>query len=292
RLATGRALAVGHVIPIATRHEIVNPVFADFIAGAGEVYSRQGYDMLLSVVNDEDEGRTYRQLKSRGSVDGVIVHAPRMNDPRIAMLTEIGLPFVVHGRATGTTTPYSWLDVNNRRAFLRATEFLLDLGHRRIGFVNGLEYMDFAIRRRNGYLEALATRNIAPDAALMFSDEMSENAGFAAAQRMLALPDRPTAFVVSSMISGMGVRRAVEMAGLAIGRDISIVIHDDELSYMPNGTDVPIFTATRSSVREAGRLTAEMLIDLINNPNPAPRERLLEADLIIGQSTGPAPKAQ
>jgi LacI family transcriptional regulator len=288
RLATGRAMAVGHVIPIMTRHEIVNPVFADFIAGAGEVYSRQGYDMLLSVVNDEDEDRTYRMLKSKGSVDGVIVHAPRMNDPRIGMLTEIGMPFVVHGRATGTATPYSWLDVNNRRAFLRATEFLLDLGHRRIALVNGLEFMDFAIRRRNGYLEALAARGIAPDASIMFSDEMSENAGFAAARQMLAQPNAPTAFLVASMISGMGVRRAVETAGLTVGREVSIIIHDDELSYLPNGTDVPIFTATRSSVREAGQLVAEMLIGLINDANPTPRERLLEAELIIGQSTGPA----
>jgi LacI family transcriptional regulator len=290
RLATGRALAVGHVIPIATRHEIVNPVFADFIAGAGETYSRQGYDMLLSVVPDDDEDRTYRVLKSRGSVDGVIVHAPRLHDPRIALLTEIGLPFVVHGRATGTTIPYSWLDVNNRRAFLRATEFLLDLGHTRIALVNGLEFMDFAIRRRNGYLEGLATRGISPDGSIMFSDEMSESAGFRAAQGMLALPHPPTAFLVASMISGMGVRRAVETAGLVVGRDISIIIHDDDLSYLPNGTDVPIFTATRSSVREAGRLVAEMLLDLITSPAPVPRERLLEAELIIGQSTGPAPR--
>jgi LacI family transcriptional regulator len=205
------------------------------------------------------------------------------------MLTEIGLPFVVHGRATGTSVPYSWLDVNNRRAFLRATEFLLDLGHRRIGFVNGLEFMDFAVRRRNGYLEALTTRNIAPDSSLMFSAEMTENAGYSAARQMLALDHAPTAFLVSSMISGMGVRRAVEQVGLTIGRDVSIIIHDDELSYLPNGNDVPIFTATRSSVREAGRLAAEMLITLINDPTPSPRERLLEADLIIGQSTGPAP---
>ena len=56
RLATGRAMAVGHVIPIATKHEIVNPVFADFIAGAGETYSRNDYDMILSVVPDEDAG--------------------------------------------------------------------------------------------------------------------------------------------------------------------------------------------------------------------------------------------
>lgn len=289
RLATGRAMAVGHVIPIATRHEIVNPVFADFIAGAGETYSRNDYDMVLSVVPDEDEEATYRGLKSKGNVDGVIVHAPRTHDPRIALLHEIGLPFVVHGRATGATEPYCWLDVNNRRAFQRATEFLLDLGHTRIGLVNGLEYMDFAIRRRTGYLDALAARGIAPDPDLMTSDEMTEIAGFRSVQRMLSLPQPPTAILAASMISGMGARRAVEGAGLVVGRDVSIIIHDDDLSYMKNGEDVPIFTATRSSVREAGRLAAEMLLDVIAHPEAGPQQRLLEAELIIGQSTGPAP---
>lgn len=291
RLATGRAMAVGHVIPVATRHEIVNPVFADFIAGAGETYSRNDYDMVLSVVPDEQEESAYRGLKSKGNVDGVIVHAPKMNDPRIALLHDIGLPFVVHGRATGTTQPYSWLDVNNRRAFQRAAEFLLDLGHTRIALVNGLEFMDFAIRRRTGYVDALSARGIAPDPALMDSDEMTEIAGHRAARRMLALPNRPTAFLVASMISGMGVRRALEEAGLHMGRDISVIIHDDDLSYMKNGDDVPLFTATRSSVREAGRLAAEMLLDMIAHPGPEPQQRLLEAELIMGQSTGPCPKS-
>ncbi|MES2846333.1 MAG: substrate-binding domain-containing protein [Pseudomonadota bacterium] len=292
RLATGRALAVGHVIPIATRHEIVNPVFADFIAGAGETYSRNGYDMVLSVVADETEEDTYRELKSRGTVDGVIVHAPRLNDPRIALLTEIGLPFVVHGRATGADIPYSWVDVNNRRAFQRATEFLLDLGHNRIGLANGLEFMDFAIRRRTGYTDALAARGIALDPALMTSDEMTEVSGYRAARRMLDMPNPPTAFLAASMISGMGVRRAIDERGLTMGRDLSVIIHDDDLSYMKNGEDVPIFTATRSSVREAGRIAAEMLLGIIAQPETAPQSRLLEAELIIGQSTGPAPRPE
>jgi len=289
RLATGRSLAVGHVIPIANRHEIVNPVFGDFIAGAGETYSRNGYDMLLSVVPDDIEEDTYRDLYSRGAVDGVIVHAPRMNDPRIALLTGVGLPFVVHGRATGAQASYSWLDVNNRRAFQRATEFLLDLGHRRIGLVNGLEFMDFAIRRRTGYADALTARGIALDPALMTSDEMSEVAGYRAALAMLGQPVPPTAILAASMLSGMGVRRAIEDRGLRMGRDVSVIIHDDDLGYLKNGEDVAIFTATRSSVREAGRQAAEMLLDIIANPGGPAQHRLLEAELIIGQSTGPAP---
>jgi LacI family transcriptional regulator len=290
RLATGRAMAIGHVIPIASKHEMVNPVFADFIAGAGETYSRNGYDMVLSVGPDDDDERIYRDLHARGTVDGFIVHAPRMNDPRIALLTEIGLPFVVHGRATGSALPYSWVDVNNRRAFQRATEFLLDLGHRRVALVNGLEFMDFAIRRRTGYLDALAARAIEPQVTLMSSEEMTEMRGYRAGSAMLDAPLPPTAFLVASMISGLGVRRAAEERGLKLGRDISVIIHDDELSYLKNGEDVPIYTATRSSVREAGRLAAEMLIDIIAHPESAPRQRLLEAELIIGQSTGPAPK--
>ena len=290
RLATGRAFAIGHVIPLATRHEIVNPIFADFIAGAGETYSRNGYDMVLSVVPDENEEDAYRDLKARGSVDGMILHAPLMNDPRIPLLHDVGLPFVVHGRATGAELPYSWVDVNNRRAFLRATEFLLDLGHTRIGLINGLEHMDFAIRRRSGYADALAARGIDLDPALMSSDEMTEVSGYRAARRMLDLPDPPTAFLAASMISGMGARRAVEERGMEMGRDISVIIHDDDLSYMKNGEDVPIFTATRSSVREAGRLAAEMLLSLVAEPAQGPQTRMLEAELIIGQSTGPAPR--
>ena len=290
RLATGRAMAVGHVIPLGTRHEMVNPVFADFIAGAGETYAAAGYDMVISMVGNAEEERAYRELRSRGAVDGVIVHAPQVDDARIPLLRDLGLPFVVHGRSSGVEAPYSWVDVNNRRAFQRATEFLLDLGHRRIGLVNGLERLDFAARRRRGYVDALGERGIPEDEGLMASDEMTETKGHAAALAMLRGPDPPTALLAASIISGTGVRRAVEERGLSMGRDVSVIIHDDALSYMTNGAAVPIFTATRSSVREAGRRAASHLLDLISGAVAGPVQTLLEADLIIGRSTGPAPR--
>ena len=159
--------------------------------------------------------------------------------------------------------------------------------HRRIGLVNGLEFMDFAIRRRSGYEDALGAAGIAVDPSILASDEMTETAGFRAMQTMLALPVPPSAIVVSSMLMALGVRRAIEKNGLKLGRDISVITHDDELSYLRNGDDVPIFTATRSSVREAGRQAADMLLSIISGKAAGPIERLLEAELIIGQSTGP-----
>jgi len=291
-LATGRAQAIGHVIPLSARHEILNPVFGDFIAGAGEVYARKGYDMVLTIVPDDDQERAYREVRSKGNVDGIIVHGPAEYDARIPLLIELGLPFVVHGRATGTRHPYSWVDVNNARAFRRATDFLLDLGHRRIALVNGLEHMDFAIRRRRGLVEAMAVRGLEPDPELMAAGEMTETYGHAAAQRMLGLSTAPTAFLASSLLSAMGVRRAVEEAGLVMGRDVSIVTHDDDLGYLKNGVGEPIFTATRSSVRDAGRRAAAMLLDMIDSPAPQPRSELLDAVLVVGNSTGPAPTAR
>ena len=288
-LATGRAMAIGHVLSVASSHEMVNPIFADFMAGAGETYSRAGYDLRLSVVADIDEASFYSDLKRRGTVDGVVVHGPRKDDARIDLLSQLGLPFVVHGRSSDVTANYSWVDVNNRRAFARGTDFLLDLGHRRIALINGLEHMDFACRRLEGYKDALSSRGVLLDKSLISHDEMTETYGFETATRLINSDDCPTAFLVSSIIPAIGVRRAISQAGLTMGRDISVVVYDDDLSYLRNAGDVPIFTGLRSSVREAGCKLAELLLRNINDAASTPSNVLLEAELMVGHSTGPAP---
>lgn len=289
-LATGCAMAIGHVIPVSNQHEMVNPVFGDFIAGAGEVYSENGYDMVLSVVGDAKEEQAYRDFKRRSSVDGVIVHGPHMDDSRIGLLRGLGLPFVVHGRASDVSDSYAWVDVNNLSAFRRATDFLLDLGHERIALINGLEMMDFAHRRRRGLEQGLAARGMSVRPDYLHSGEMTEVLGYESMSKMLALPEPPTAVLVSSMIAALGVRRAIEGAGLRMGTDISVITHDDDLSYLKNGGEDALFTATRSSVRVAGRHSARMLLHMIQNPEIDAPQELFEAELIVGRSTGPAPK--
>jgi LacI family transcriptional regulator len=286
RLATGRAMAIGHVVPLA-QHQMINPIFADFIMGAGEVYSSAGYDMVLSVVPEAEEAAAYRGLAVQQKVDGLMVHAPLVEDARVELIRSLALPFVMHGRDGQESADYPFVDINNRRAFRRATNFLLDLGHRRIALVNGLETMSFAHRRRRGYEEALESRGLVPDPALMRSSEMREPYGHRAARDMLRGPDPPTAFLTASVIIAIGVLRAVREAGLRPGRDVSIVTHDDDLSYFSAGDDVPLFTATRSSIRAAGRRCAELLIARINAPDAPPVQELWEVELTLGQSTGP-----
>ena len=286
-LATGRSMVIGHVIPTSAQHEMVNPIFADFVAGVSEEYARQGYKMLLIRVDEGEEHQTYRQLRATSAVDGVVLQGPLCNDPRIEMLCDSGLPFVVHGRSSGVKPDYCWVDVNNRRAFERATDFLIKLGHRRIALINGTEQMDFAHRRRMGYLDALHAAGIEMMPELMVQNEMTEAFGYLETTKLLGLARPPTAILVSSFISALGVRRAIEDANLRMGHDISVITHDDMLSYLPNGISEPVFTATRSSVAQAGRILANILLNKIANPNQPPQSKLLEAELVLGQSTGP-----
>lgn len=289
RLAKGVSMSIGHVIPLSL-HEMMNPIFMEFIAGAGETYSRHGYDMILSVVEDHRETDAYYEITAKKKADGVIVHGPRVEDTRHELLDELGMPFVVHGRIPGSEETTSWVDVNNRGAFERATNLLLDLGHRRIALLNGTEHMDFAFRRRDGYEKAHRARGLEPDPVLMRSADMTEPFGREHALEMLAFSNPPTAFIVSSMITAIGVAAAIELSGLQMGRDISVITHDDELSFLPNSGDVPVFTCTRSSVRMAGREAAQLLIDKIATGDTSPSSRYLQSELIVGRSTGPVPQ--
>lgn len=286
-LATGKAMAIGHVVPVAHKNDVVNPVFAEFVAGASQTYNLHGYELMLTIAETKNEESIYRSLAAKRAVDGVIVHSPLRDDPRLALLNEIGLPFVVHGRVCDSKTEYNWIDMNNRRAFKQATQLLIDLGHKKIALVNGQETLSFAWLRRQGYEEAFKDNQLEIEPAFLSSAALTETYGYEKASELLALEKSPSAFLVSSYIVALGIRRAISQAGLNIGKDISVIIHDDELSYFDNSAAVPQFTSTRSSVREAGILAAEMLLKQIDDPGLYPQTQLLESHLTIGSSTGP-----
>jgi len=113
--------------------------------------------------------------------------------------------------------------------------------------------------------------------------------GYSATMDIMQQQNPPTAFLVSSVIPAMGVQRALLELGLQPAKDVSIVIHDDLLSFLPADTVNPLFTASRSSIKDAGKRCAQMLLEQIKKPNNPPLTELWEAELVIGKSTGPAP---
>lgn len=207
-LATGQAKIIGHVLPTSA-HMMINPHFADFVAGANEVYSASGYDMMLRLAAPDNEVEIYREYARHRRVDGVVVHGPHVDDPRIALLQELGLPFIVHGRSNNASGPYAWLDVNNKRAFERAVGHLVGLGHSAIALVNGLEAMNFAQRRRSGFEAGLEAAGLLPKANHMTSGDLTEPYGYRATRDLMATDRPPTAIVYASVLPALGGVRAL-----------------------------------------------------------------------------------
>jgi LacI family transcriptional regulator len=285
RLATGRANAIGHVFP-NDRSFVIDPQFSDFLSGAADVYAAQGFEVMLHVGGTEDELSVYKRYAQGGAVDGVVVSAPRLDDPRIETLKQLKLPFIVHGRFGDVTDGYAWMDIDNRGAFYKATKLLTDLGHSRIGFINGYEYMTFARDRMQGYSKALADKGLKVDPQIVVNDLMTEENGYRQTKRILTLPNRPTGLLLGNMLLVSGAMRAINEIGLQIGSQVSIIAHDDGLPFLNAEGLVPSLTTTSSSIRAAGGRVAEMLLDRIANPAAELANELWNVDLIVRGSTG------
>lgn len=283
-LATGRVNAIGHIIPLGS-HQMINPHFADFMAGAGHAYADHGTDIVMKICQPEDELDVYRTMVRSNRVDGFVLQGPFVSDARISLLHQLGAPFVVHGRCGNEVEAYSFLDVNNQGAFERATQFLLDNGHRDIALLNGIEEMNFAFERRAGFETAMKNANVPIRTELMFSADMSELYGYEVTTKILARSDRPTAILSASKLVALGAMRAIAEAGLTPGKEISVITFDDDLGFLGTHSAIPQITCLRSSLYEAGVQVAQMVV-AASKGDVGIRTKILEPEFVVGRSTG------
>lgn len=288
RLATGKSGMIGYVLPTGSTVDI-DPHFVEFLSGMGEYARAHDLDLVLSPADALDEETTYRRIVANRQVDALYVSAPRPVDSRISLLHQLGLPYLVHGRSEGLGFDYPHLDIDNEGAFHDATRLLIQLGHRRIGLINGKGDETFAIFREHGVRRALAAAGLVLPPALVHAQPMTDESGYRAARSLLELPDRPTAIVCSSLIMALGVFRAVRDLGLTIPQDISVVAHDDVFPWLkPENFSVPLAT-TRSSIRAAGARIAERLAWRLSGVETGAPGEVWPVELIVRGSVAAAP---
>lgn len=291
RLAIGQSGTLGVVFP-RERNMLGDLIFTEFLGNCVEQASDMGYDITLAMARGTlTEEAVYRRAVRSARVDAMILSSPLVEDPRPALLRGLGMPFILHGR-TRSDEAYATLDIDNRGAFLQATRLLCDLGHKRIALINGDPSYNYAVDRETGYRAALRGAGLTPSAAIIAGGHMLERHGEAEAERMLNLagPERPTAFLCASIAQALGVKRAVERKGLRIGRDISLIAHDDRLADIRAETFDPPLTATQSAIGEAGKRVVELAIQMLREPASGLPAEIWPVDLVVRQSTGPAPQ--
>ncbi|MEW9835538.1 substrate-binding domain-containing protein [Mesorhizobium marinum] len=283
RLATGKAGMIGYVMPTGASVDI-DPHFVEFLSGLGDYARGHELDLVLSPTAADDEETTYRRIVANKQVDAVYVSSPRPADRRIALLNQLGLPFIVHGRSEGLGFDYPHLDIDNEAGFHDAARLLLQLGHTRVALINGDTSQTFAIFRERGVRRALAASGLALPPARIRSAAMTEEEGFRAAMSLLRGDEPPTAILCSSLMMALGIVRAIRDLGLAVPADVSLVAHDDVFPWLkPENFSVPL-TTTRSSIRAAGERVAERLATRLSGQETEPLGEIWPVDLVVRAS--------
>lgn len=288
RLATGKARSIGLVMQSAP--EIGgDPHFSEFLSGLAEEAVRHDFHFVMAPAAPDDELNAIKRLIASGYVDAIFLAHVVDPDPRVDLLRSSSIPYLLHGRIMGDQHDYPYLDVDNEGAFHKATRLLLQLGHRRFALLNGMERFTFAMRRKIGTEKALAEAGLSLAPNLVQHSVMSDQAGLRGMERFLAGPNPPTAVLCASTALALGALRAINKAGLRLGKDISLIAHDDVLTMLrPEDFSVPL-TTTRSSLRSAGIRVAQRLISKLEGRQDFPNQELWDAELIVRASTGPAP---
>jgi LacI family transcriptional regulator len=287
RLATGRAGAVGAVLK-TDRSQMFDPHYVEFLAGLADRLADHEIDIVLGTSKVNDEMSAYRRISAGTRVDALVVSSPLVSDDRIRMLNALGMPFILHGR-TLDQPQHAWLDIDNEGGFRHAANHLLDLGHTRIALINGSKRFTYAADRERGFRKALEVRSISVDDRLIGEGVMTDEVGYRFAEEFLRTKPPPTAILVSSMMMALGAFRAIRAAGLTLGKDVSMIAHDDVFPYLNADRMVPTMSTTRSSIRAAGVRVAELTVELLGGREPSSIGELWPVDLVVRASTGPPP---
>ena len=280
-LSVSKALAVGLVVARPPEILRADAFFPAFISGLETVLSRRGHVLVLQVAENGDEA-TYRRLAKEGRVDGVFVTDLQVDDRRPALLTELGLPFVVVGPSL-EDDPTPTLGVDDAPGVRAAVAHLVDLGHRHIAHVSGPQTMVHGRSRRTAWALALAEAGL-PEGICVEADFSAES-GAAATRTLLDLAEPPTAIVFANDLMAMAGLSLAVSRGVNVPGDLSVTGFDDmEISAHLQ----PSLTTVSTDVVAWGRAAATQLLEMVDGATVSPVD-LPPARLVVRASTGPAP---
>src|SRR3954454_18318177 len=222
-LSVSKALAVGLVIARPPEILRADAFFPSFISGLEAVLSERGHALLLMVAEHDDAG-TYRRLAKEGRVDGVLVTDLQIDDPRPALLAELGLPAVIVGPALEDAF-WPSVGVDDAPGITAAVEHLVAAGHRRVAHVSGPRSMIHSHTRSKAWAEALADAGLAAD--LCVEGDFSAESGALATRGLLDLPEPPTAIVYANDLMAMAGMSLALSRGISVPGDLSVTGYDD-----------------------------------------------------------------
>ena len=280
-LSGGRSGLIGVVVPL-----VYPAYFSGILAGAAEALSEQGMQIVLSPTMNELEREVSLVDRIHGLTDGALFILPQESSDELASLLDGGYRFVVLDPLQPLEDRIPSVSAANTSGADQAMRHLLQLGHRRIAQITGPLGWVATESRRRGYRAALASAGILPDPALEVEAIPEIEPGREAAEKLLGLPDRPTAIFAFNDNIAIGAIKAARACGLRVPEDVSVVGFDD----VEGATIVsPELTTVRQPLAEMGRTAVSLLNRLLEGQRFETLHVELATRLVVRGSTAPPP---
>ncbi len=263
RLAQGLQSQKSGLIAILVpqlRHAFADAYFGELISAIHDHASEVGYKILLEVARPEFiKSNQHQELFDRHFVDGILCCGVTNKD---AYLKE----FAGAGRAVVVVNNYlpsfklNHVCCDYKAAGRMAGEYLLDLGHRRMGLIHGAQEVQTSLDLQHGFEEALRDAGVKLPASLVEDGLYTEEGGEAASKRMMKRNPGVTAILAGNDKMAIGAITGLKDAGFRVPEDVSVVGCDD--MHQAGYCDPPL-TTVHTPIYELGKRACERLMDLI-----------------------------
>ena len=279
-LRTRRSGILGVVV-----HDIMNPFYAEILKSIETELDKTRQTFILSNHYDSTEKqREFLETLMQLGADGVIM-SPAIGTPAadIQLCEENGLPVVQIARSVeGAIAPVFRGD--DSYGIGLATNYLIDLGHKRIAMVGGTDQTSTGRDRYQGYVAALEKAGIKVLPELRIAGPRTKKEGFDAAEAFLALEPKATAAVCWNDLVAIGLMSGIARHGFVPGKDFAVTGYDD-LEEASIAT--PALTTVWNGQREVGRKAAKALLERLAGVKANARQELIKPELRARQSANP-----
>ena len=275
-LITSRTATLGVLLP-----DLHGAYQAELMRGLGQAARRRGFDLLVSTAFG-DRGAALAALRAlRGRVDGVILVPPATGTDLLLRELPGEQPVVLLGPATGVQAAAVTIDEAGGAAAM--VRHLIRHGHRRIALLAGDIDDDESGARTAGYRKALEEGGLSRDATLEISADATEDGGYDAARRLLALETLPTALFAVTDAMAVGALGALREAGIAVPGDVAVAGFGDRpiARYV-----MPTLSSVRVPAFELGRLAIDRMLRAIARGGRSESHDVLECSIVPRDSCG------
>lgn len=281
-MRTGTTRTIGCIL-----RNLKTPVMADFVKGAEEITSPAGYALMLANNYDSPEvERSVIQAFSKRFVDGLLLTVCDEENADIrAFLKDQNIPIILLDRDLGSD--FDSVIVDHYNGLLKATGYLLELGHRRIALLAGSPVVHPARDSIAGFIKAHEKAGLPLDSELVIRSDFWQRTAYKETCTLLAMDNPPTAIISGGTMMLPGVLRAIREVGLTVPDDISLITgYDSELAQLVT----PPVTAITKDFMAVGKLGAELLLKRLNRSIPEEACSILVPSFFVERESCSKPK--